>query len=195
MLMTHEDASKRLMQKHIFKPTFGTDQQKHNPDKCTSTVQLILGDIVLLKLNAFQGKRKVKDRWGNIQYKVIHQVMTDVCMYELQDQGGKIKVIHWNQLFLVASVKEDAMPLGEDMDLSDEMSNWSTLAELTPLECESESPVDTAWEVLTQHLTHGMPLGWLGGILWPLPVVALGPTERGLNAGMESSSLDDENVH
>ena len=93
------------------------------------------------------------------------------------------------------SVEGDAMPLGTDVDLSDEMSNWSTLVELTPLEYESESPADTAWEALTQCLTHGMPLGWLGGVLWPLPVMVLSPMERGLNAGMESSSLDDEDIH
>ena len=37
------------------------DQQKCNYDKATSTVQLMLGDIVLKKADAFQGKRKVKD--------------------------------------------------------------------------------------------------------------------------------------
>ena len=30
-----------------------------------------------------------------------------------------------------------------------------------------------------QHLTRGMPLGWLGGVLWSLPMVALSSTEVG----------------
>ena len=38
------------------------DWQKWYYDKVTSTMQLVLGDIVLMKLDAFQGKRKVKDR-------------------------------------------------------------------------------------------------------------------------------------
>ena len=72
------------------------DWQKCNHDKSTSTVQLILGNIVLLKLDTFQGKRKVKDRWGDIDYEVICQVMTDMPMYEVHDKGGNVKVIHWN---------------------------------------------------------------------------------------------------
>ena len=38
------------------------DRQKWYYDRATSTVQLMLGDVVLMKLDAFQGKRKVKDR-------------------------------------------------------------------------------------------------------------------------------------
>ena len=38
------------------------DWQKWYYDRATSTVQLMLGDVVLMKLDIFQGKRKVKDR-------------------------------------------------------------------------------------------------------------------------------------
>ena len=38
------------------------DGQKWYYDRATSTVQLMPGDIVLMKLDAFQGKRKVKDQ-------------------------------------------------------------------------------------------------------------------------------------
>ena len=43
------------------------DQQKCNYDKATSTVQLMLGDIVLKTADMFQGKRKVKDHWGKVR--------------------------------------------------------------------------------------------------------------------------------
>ena len=36
------------------------DRQKRNYDRATSTVQLMPGDTVLKKADAFQGKRKVK---------------------------------------------------------------------------------------------------------------------------------------
>ena len=61
------------------------DRQKRNYDRVTSTVQLVPGDAVLLKQDAFQGKRKMKDRWGDEEYKVIHQVALDVPMYEVHD--------------------------------------------------------------------------------------------------------------
>ena len=35
------------------------EQQKRHYDKATSTMQLMLGDIILMKLDTFQGKRKV----------------------------------------------------------------------------------------------------------------------------------------
>ena len=73
----------------------------------------------------------------------------------------------------MAPVEGDVTPLGLEVDLSDEMSN-----QFTPMECESESPVNTAWEALTQCLTHGIPLGWLGSILSPFPVMAPSPIER-----------------
>ena len=38
------------------------EQQKRYNDRATSTMQLMLGDIILMKLDVFQGKRKVKDR-------------------------------------------------------------------------------------------------------------------------------------
>ena len=31
-------------------------------------MQLMLGDVVLMKLNIYQGKRKVKDRWSKVEY-------------------------------------------------------------------------------------------------------------------------------
>ena len=44
------------------------DRQKHNYDRGISTVQLMLGDTVLKKADVFQGKRKVKDRWSEVEY-------------------------------------------------------------------------------------------------------------------------------
>ena len=44
------------------------NRQKRNYDKSMSTVQLMLGDIVLRKANMFQGKRKVKDHWRQVEY-------------------------------------------------------------------------------------------------------------------------------
>ena len=70
------------------------DQQKQNYDRATSTMQLVPGDTVLLKQDAFQGKRKMKDRWGNEEYEVIHQVTPDVPAYEVHNRSGNARVIH-----------------------------------------------------------------------------------------------------
>ena len=42
--------------------------QKRYYNRATSIVQLIPGNIVLMKVDAFQGKHKVKDRWSETEY-------------------------------------------------------------------------------------------------------------------------------
>ena len=164
-------------------------------DKVTSTVQLMLGDVVLMKLDTFQGKRKVKDRWSEAEYVVIHQVTNDVPVYEVRNDGGNVQVTHCSRLFLVAPTKEDATPLGGSKLVSDEGTTWSALAELTPLEWNSEMPESDVHEALTQCLTSHILLGWIDGILQPLQSMALRPALGGLRSGEGTSSLSDEDVH
>ena len=59
------------------------DRQKQYYDKVSSIVQLMLGDLILMKLDTFHGKRKVKDRWSEAEYVVMHQVTDDVPVYEV----------------------------------------------------------------------------------------------------------------
>ena len=106
-------------------------------------------------------------------YVVVCQVTDDVPGYEVRDDGGNIKVTHHNRLFQVTPAKEDAMPLGGNESISDEDATWFTLAELTPLEWRREMPESEVDEVLIQCLTGHVLLGWIDGVLWPLPSVAL----------------------
>ena len=85
------------------------EQQKQYYDRATSTVQLILGDIVLMKLDAFQGKCKVKDQRSETEYK-----------------GRNVKTVHCNQPFLVATLRGDITPLGGNESSSDKGATQST---------------------------------------------------------------------
>ena len=71
----------------------------------------------------------------------------------------------------------------------------STLAELTPLEWKGETSVSDVEGALTQCLTSHVPFGWVDGILWPLPSVALRPAVCGLSSGEGTSSFSDEDIH
>ena len=124
--------------------------------------------------------------------------MYDINTAQLQEPGScsrNIKVAHHNRLFLVAPTRDDAMPLGESESVSYEGATWSTLAELTPLEWNSEMPENDVDGALTLHLTSHVPLGWVDGILWQLPSVALRPTLCGLRSGEGTSNFSDEDVH
>ena len=67
------------------------------------------GDLVLVKADAFKGKRKIKDRWEDEAYEVMHQIMTDIPCYEVMGQHGQSCILHQNQFLLVMS--ETGVPL------------------------------------------------------------------------------------
>ena len=92
----------------------------------------------------YQGKRKVKDWWSETEYVVVHQVTDGVPAYEVKDEAGNVKTVHHNWLFLVAAPKEAITPLGAGTSVSEE-NVWSTRAEHTSLEVESDSPEIHGW--------------------------------------------------
>ena len=51
---------------------------------------------MLKKADVFQGKRKVKDWWSEVEYKVIRQVTNGVPSYEIKDASSNLKVAHRN---------------------------------------------------------------------------------------------------
>ena len=87
------------------------------------------------------------------------------------------------------------MHLGGSESIPSEGATQSALVEPTPLEWNSEMPESDVDEALTQHLNSHVPLGWIDGILQPLPSVALRPTLGGLRSGEGTSSLSDEDIH
>ena len=116
------------------------EKQKHYYDRATSTTQVVPGNVVLMKNDAFQGKWKVKDRWSETEYVVVHQVADGVPAYEVKDEAGSVKTVHCNRLFLVAALKEAITPFGEGTSISKEDIVWSTWVDCTFLEVESNLP-------------------------------------------------------
>ena len=157
-------------------------------------MQLMTGDIVLMKLDAFQGKRKVRDRWSEVEYVVTHQVANDVPAYEVKDDGGN--VTHCNRLATTGGSHEEYCHTpGGSESISYVGTTRSALAELTPLEHGGEMSESEVEGGLTWHPTSCILLGWVDGILQPLPSVALRPTVCGLRSGDGTNSFSDEDVH
>ena len=68
--------------------------------------------------------------------------------------------------------------------------------EHTLFQVESDSPEGSVDGADTLSPTSRIPLGWVGGVLQPLPSVAPRPTMwRGLGAGDGVWSPSDEEVH
>ena len=62
--------------------------QKWYYDRNMGAVNLKPGDLVLVKVDAWKGKRKIKDRWEEETWKVVQQIMADVPSYEVMNQHG-----------------------------------------------------------------------------------------------------------
>ena len=150
---------------------------------------------MLKKADTFQGKRKVKDQWSEVEYKVIRQVANGVPSYKIKDPSGNLQVAHRNRLFLLAIPRGEVMPLNKSENADVDVSTRSALAELTPLEVENDSLKDQMGRCLTQHLVSHVPLGWVDGILQPLPMVVHRTAQYELGSRMKDKSGDDEEVH
>ena len=171
------------------------DQQKCNYDRATSTVQLMPGDTVLKKADAFQGKRKVKDQWSKVEYEVIRQVANGVPSYEIKDASGNLQVAYRHQLFLLATPQGEVIPLNKNEDANPGVSTWSALAELTPMEFGNDLPKDLLEGCQTHHPTSRVPLGWVDGVLRPLPMVVHRTAQKEPGSRMREMHGDDEEVH
>ena len=51
-------------------------------------------NLVLVKVAAFKGKRKIKDRWEEETCEVVHQIATDIPSYEVMDQCRQSCILH-----------------------------------------------------------------------------------------------------
>ena len=110
------------------------DRQRRNYYKCISTVQLVLGDVVWTKANAFQGKRKMKCRWDRVE--IASQVANGFPSYEMKDLSGKVETPHHNRLFLVATPQGAPTALCQSMYANINLTTHSVLAESSPQECD-----------------------------------------------------------
>ena len=153
------------------------------------------GDTVLKKADTFQRKRKVKDRWSEVEYEVIRQVANGMPSYKIKDPSGNLQVAHRNRLFLWAIPRGEVMPLNKSENADINMSTRSTLAELTPFEVENDLPKEQMRRCLTQHLASHVPLGWVDGVLRPLPMVVHRTALYEPGSRMKDMSGDDKEVH
>ena len=112
------------------------DRQRSNYDKFISTAQLMPGDVVWMKANTFQGKRKIERRWDGVEYKIVHQVANGLPSYETKDLSGKVKTPHRNRLFLVATPQGAPTALCQSEYANVDPTTHSVLAESTPQECD-----------------------------------------------------------
>ena len=125
-------------------------------------------NLVLVKADAFKGKRKIKDRWEEDAWEVVHQTATDVPSYEVTDQCGRSCILHWNWLLLIAS--EVGISLCIDIHHSQDRCTSPTPCKPTSTGGETEMmPQENIGSAVTQHPASKTSLGWINRKLWLLP--------------------------
>ena len=70
------------------KSTAEAHQKKQYYNRKIGAVNLKPGNLVLVKVNAWKGKRKIKDRWTEESWEVVHQIAADIPSYKVMNQHG-----------------------------------------------------------------------------------------------------------
>ena len=69
-------------------------RQKWYYNRKIGTVNLKPGDLVLVKADAWKGKRKIRDGWEEETWEVVHQIVADIPSYKVMNQCRRSQVLH-----------------------------------------------------------------------------------------------------
>ena len=143
-------------------------QQKWYYNRKIGTVNLKPGNLVLVKADAFKGRRKIKDRWEEDTWEVVHQIVTDIPSNKVMSQHGKSCILHQNWLLLITSEVGIPMCIGThhawDWCTSPTPSKTTSVGGETKIMLqENNGMADTWWP------TSKASLGWVNGKLQLLP--------------------------
>ena len=125
------------------------------------------GDLVLVKADAFKGKRKIKDRWEEDTCEVVHQIAMDTPSYKVTDQHRRSHILHQNQLLLITS--EIGVPLCIGICLALDRCTSPTSCKATSTGGETRMmPQKSSGSTVTQCPTSKASLWWINRKLWLL---------------------------
>ena len=127
-------------------------------------MDLKLGDLVLVKVDAFKGKRKIRDRWKDVACEVLCQIVIDIPSYKVTDQCGKSHILHENWLLLITS--EVGIPLYVGVYHAQDRCTNPTPHKLTSMGSEGRMmPQENSGWVVTQCPASKTSLVWIYGKL------------------------------
>ena len=83
------DRLRSALQEALAQSTAEAPQQKWYYDRKIGEVNLKPSKLVLVKADAWRGKRKIKDRWEEETWEVVQQITADVPSYDVMNQHGR----------------------------------------------------------------------------------------------------------
>ena len=134
-------------------------RQKQYFDRKANAISLKPHNLVLVKANAYTGKRKVKDQWEEEPYEVECKVAEGVPSYLMKHlQMECSQVLHWNWLFLITPTKVTSLFIVMQIEWA--RCATTTLEEQALKESEIEKvPQGVNCLRPAQHLTDEIPIG------------------------------------
>ena len=155
------------------------------------------GDLVLVKADAFKGKRKIKNRWEDKPHEMVHQIATGIPSYKVMDNCGQSCILHCNWLPLIAS--ETGIPLCVGVHQAWDRCTSPTTVKPTPRGSDRETaPQEDHGLAVTQHQANKTSLGWINRklclLLWTSTRAS---TEDGwrLHVMCSGSGCQQDHVH
>ena len=91
-------ATQEIVMKHTEKAQM---KQKGQFDKKAKASKITVGDRVLVKILAFEGKHKIADKFEDSIYEVIEQPRHDIPVFKVKSEEGVEKTLHRNHLLPV----------------------------------------------------------------------------------------------
>ena len=140
-------------------------QQKWYYDRKIGAVNLKPGNLVLVKADAWKGKKKIKYRCDEETWEVSQQITADVPSYKVMNQHRWSQVLHQNQLLLIASEVGIPLCMGSH-------HTWNRCTSPTPCKTtslggdEEMMPQEQDGKAVTQQPTSKVSLGWKNRKLW-----------------------------
>ncbi|XP_053373989.1 uncharacterized protein LOC128546734 [Mercenaria mercenaria] len=83
-------------------------KQKKQYDKKATASRISVGDKVLIKILAFDGKHKIADKFEEEVYEVVEQPRLEIPVFRLRSKSGIEKVLHRNHLLPIQTTDSES---------------------------------------------------------------------------------------
>ena len=144
------DRLRTALQEAQAQPTAEACWQKQYYDRKIGAVNLKPGDLVLVKVDAWKGKRKINNRWEEETWEVVHQIAADVLSYEVTNQCRWSWVLHQNWLLLIMS--EIGIPLCMGSHTTQDRCTSPTPCMATPISLGPDEDRRTCWKLVSLNI-------------------------------------------
>ncbi|VDI46191.1 Hypothetical predicted protein [Mytilus galloprovincialis] len=126
------------------------NKQKTYFDKSARASNLEIGDKVLVKILAFEGKHKLADKFEDDIYEIVDKPNRDIPVFIVRSQKGKERTLHRNHLLPVGSkdIENTISIQNEEEKLDTQSKNVKHTSEVKcDVTCEFETESDTDCEL------------------------------------------------